>query len=80
MVGEYVLWQRMYSNPDGSRSPTFDDASLIGNTLESQRFGQLGIGDPHPPKSLRVERFPIHTVLRIRGLKKYKKIGSRINT
>jgi hypothetical protein len=47
-----------------------DGASLIGNTLESQRFGQLGIGHPHPPKSLRVERFPIHTVLRIRGLSK----------
>ena len=50
-----------------------DDAFLIGKTLESQRFGQLGIGHPHPPKSLWVERFPIHTVLHIRWLKKYYK-------
>jgi hypothetical protein len=28
---------------------------------------------PTPPKSLRVERFPIHTVLHIRGLKKLQK-------
>jgi hypothetical protein len=76
----FVNQWRSRSEPTGSLATDLANLHSYAQSdlsRDSPILQEASLETPHPPKSLRVERFPIHMVLRIQWLK-ITKIGSRV--